>query len=754
MRKTAHDPVTGPDGLPTKRIRRRACAALGATIVLLAITSFTAAQSWHPFISPPPLAVPGPSVAAPQQESIAPVAAAPAAAGTATSGTWTPVTSQAPFSPGSAFLLTDGTILAQDTDLSTLGWWKLTPDNTGSYINGTWSQMASPPNCPNGYEPTDTVYSPLYYASAVLPDGRLVIIGGEYDYTYNYLSGSGYGSEVWTDQGAIYDPAANSWTCVAAPSGWTQIGDAQSVVLPDGTFMIAQPIGSQVATLNSTTNPPSFNSPVTPSGKSADGSGYNDEEGWTLLPDGAVLTLEVWNSSATQTPALMYTEAQQAWSSASSAPDPLVLLTEGSTTYDEIGPAILRPDGTVFAAGATGMTAIYDTASGTWSAGPSFPTITETYSAGSCTISNVTEQLKAADAPAALLPDGNVLIAVSPVDSQSTCEWVPPTEFFEFDGTSLTQVAAPQYASDVPSYVGRLLPLPTGQVMFTYGYNDVEVYTPAGTPNSSWAPAISTFPAQVVPGGTNYSLTGTQFNGLSQAVAYGDDYQAATNYPLVRFTNTSTGDVFYARTHGHSTMAVATGSESVSTEFDVPAGIESGSSTLVVVANGIASAPVDVNVAGPSPTPTPTSTSTPTATITATKTATATATATATLTATPTAMRTATSTPTATATPVPGSLRLKPSAIRFPKTRVGKTARRRIRIYNIGRGPLTGMVGTLSAPFSVNASTFTLAGRKHEEVIVTFSPTSATPPPPQVLTITSDDRSHPAVQVNVTGAVK
>ena len=124
--------------------------------------------------------------------------------------------------------------------------------------------------------------------------------------------------------------------------------------------------------------------------------------------------------------------------------------------------------------------------------------------------------------------------------------------------------------------MGRLLVLPTGQVLYTNGYNYVEIYTPAGTPNSSWAPTITNSPAQVDPGGTNYQLTGTQFNGLSQAVSYGDDYQAATNYPLVRITNNATGHVFYARTHDHSTMAVATGSTPVSTEFDVPAGIEAG----------------------------------------------------------------------------------------------------------------------------------------------------------------------------------
>jgi hypothetical protein len=82
---------------------------------------------------------------------------------------------------------------------------------------------------------------------------------------------------------------------------------------------------------------------------------------------------------------------------------------------------------------------------------------------------------------------------------------------------------------------------------------------------------------------------------MSQAAAYGDDQQSATNYPLVRITNNATGHVFYSRTHDHSSMAVAFGGR-VSTNFDVPATQELGPSTLVVVANGIPSDPVAVTV--------------------------------------------------------------------------------------------------------------------------------------------------------------
>ena len=96
--------------------------------------------------------------------------------------------------------------------------------------------------------------------------------------------------------------------------------------------------------------------------------------------------------------------------------------------------------------------------------------------------------------------------------------------------------------------------------------------------------------------GKSYTIFGTQFNGLSQGAAYGDDFQDATNYPLVRIVNQASGHVFYTRTHNPSTMAVATGSKKVSTKFDVLANAESGLSQLFVVANGIPSSGYFVNV--------------------------------------------------------------------------------------------------------------------------------------------------------------
>jgi hypothetical protein len=159
-------------------------------------------------------------------------------------GTWQTVTA-APSSLSNPLLLTVGTVIAHAQ--CTSNWYKLTPDITGSYVNGTWTQIAS---LPSGYDP-------LYYASAVLPDGRVIIQGGEYNNSTipcNSTNANGQpNAEVWTSLGAIYDPTVKTWGSVSPPSGsgWVNtdtpgfnqcnggIGDAASIVLPNGTFMLS-----------------------------------------------------------------------------------------------------------------------------------------------------------------------------------------------------------------------------------------------------------------------------------------------------------------------------------------------------------------------------------------------------------------------------------------------------------------------------------------------------------------------------------
>jgi hypothetical protein len=452
--------------------------------------------------------------------------------------TWTPLTNQPNFGAGVHLLLTDGTVLCQQNDSNY--WYKLTPDINGSYVNGTWSQVT----------PMDSNYGPLYFASAVLADGRVFVMGGEYN----------FGSAVWNNYGEIYDPVANSWTPLSPPAGWGNIGDAECTVLPNGQLLLADPYGSSIAQFD----PGSLSWTAVGTGKADD----TDEEGWTLLPDGSVFTVDAWDTPNSE----RYIPSLGTWITAGNTVGSLV-----DTNSKEIGPQVLLPNGQVVVFGGTTNNGIYTpdptgSTPGSWAQVPAFP-----------------NGLDVADGPACLLPSGNVLVGASPGVYQIG------TSYFEFNGTGLVSVPAPPNGPSDSSYYGNMLMLPTGQVMLTDFSGDCEIYTPAGAPQPGWAPTITSCPT-ALSGGTTYSIAGTQFNGLSQASVYGDDSTCATNYPLVRITNNASGHVIYCRTHGHSTMAVATGSTPVSTNFDVPLSIESGPSTLQVVTNGIPSASYAVSV--------------------------------------------------------------------------------------------------------------------------------------------------------------
>ena len=98
-------------------------------------------------------------------------------------------------------------------------------------------------------------------------------------------------------------------------------------------------------------------------------------------------------------------------------------------------------------------------------------------------------------------------------------------------------------------------------------------------------------PTTVFSPGNTYDLKGVYLNGISQGAMEGDDFQMATNYPLVRITNLKTHHVLYSRTHDFSSMAVAK-KDPVTARFDVPANQEKGLGLLEVVTNGVASEPI------------------------------------------------------------------------------------------------------------------------------------------------------------------
>jgi hypothetical protein len=457
-------------------------------------------------------------------------------------GTWIPLNQTPPESINTMLLLSDGTVMAAGAG-SQNGWYRLTPDSTGSYVNGTWSTLSS------------MHYTRLYFSSDVLADGRVFVAGGEY--------GTG------TNSAEVYDPVTDVWTLAPPPpAGQTLFFDSDSKILPNGNVLIS-PVGPATSggtvIYNSASNTWSI-------GPSLFRGSYQDEASWVKLPDDSILTIDPFGTSSER-----YIPSLNQWIDDATVPVEL---------YDpfgfELGAAFLLPDGRAFFLGATGNTALYTPSGGTgmgvWQAGPVIPDAQAT-----------------PDAPAAMMANGKILCAVSPLPT-SGVHFPAPTSFYEYDSAlnGFTQVGGPiGLTYPTPPYIMRMLDLPDGTVLFSVNDSQLYVYQPDGSPLASGKPTVLNITQNT--NGT-YHLAGTLLNGISEGAAYGDDAQMGSNYPLVRLTDMLTGAVYYARTFNWSRTSVMTGNQVVTTEFALPPGLFKGNYWLEVIANGIASDPASFSI--------------------------------------------------------------------------------------------------------------------------------------------------------------
>jgi hypothetical protein len=486
-------------------------------------------------------------------------------------GTWAPMVNPVPLHVDTPLILTDGSIAVQD--YGTPNWWRLVPDQFGSYANGSWVSMGSMPQMAGQAFP----YAPYDYCSAVLADGRLIVEGGEYTYDPSKTATT---SE--TNQGAIWDWRSNTWSAVTPPAGYSRIGDSSCGVLANGQFYQASfSVRGGIALMT-----PSQSldwTVLVPPGK----VDSNPEENFTLLPDGSVFTVDIRSSPGTERwiPPYLDGSSTGRWISGGSIPASIGTIAYPKGT--EMGSQVLRPDGTVFAVAGgpntganAGVNGVYHppanlTDQGTWTPAPPFPAI----AAG---------QLDDCDGPSTMLPNGLTLVGVSP-----GC-YNQDDHLYLFDGTNLFETVRPTVALTNSSFYARMLVVPDGTMLYTSDKTDLEVYTPTGGHNPAWEPVITSYAPQMYASNT-YVISGKQFNGMTQGAYYGDDEENYSNYPVVRFVNHATGHVQYGRTHDHSSMGVQTGSQIVSTNVDVPADLEAGPADMEVVVNGIASQPVVVN---------------------------------------------------------------------------------------------------------------------------------------------------------------
>jgi hypothetical protein len=484
-------------------------------------------------------------------------------------------------------LLTDGSVLVHDAKRRS-DWYRLTPDEAGRYRTGRWSRAL----------PMAT--GRLYFATGVLADGRVYAVGGE--------AATGFEPDDTCALGEIFDPRAGTsgaWGPMDKPSPDYDFiaGDCSSMVLADGRVLFAgNPSGSRTAIWNPVHYPHWVEAGLDSAGAQTK-VGVNNEETWTLLPSGNVLTVQITGATDTRN-AEQYVPSIDKWVSAGH--------TAGHTTHDlvvgeimgivsnEIGPAILLPSGKIIAIGGNGRTEIYtpdpDPAQpGTWSAGPHMPADPDPDNP----YSPPERFLTALDAPAVLLPGGKVICTGGAtrefVDRHGKVSyWSGPTQFLVYDPASragtLQPLANQPSTSNGDTWQASLLLLPNGHVLYSAQLNTLGEYTPGPadlTARASWRPRISTCPANLVRGHTA-KITGVRFNGMSQANSYGDDRQSATNFPLVRLTR-GAGTVRYLHTFGFTSMGVATGSMEVTTHVTVPPDLPTGRWNLAVIANGIAS---------------------------------------------------------------------------------------------------------------------------------------------------------------------
>ena len=380
-------------------------------------------------------------------------------------GTWIKVQQLAPAGIDTMLLLSDGTVMALgNSSYGTNTWYRLTPDSTGGYINGTWTTR------------TAMKYNRRYFSSTVLQDGRVFVAGAEY--------GNGTtNAEVYNP---FYIPNPDTWAEIPVPPGVITVNntinsgggntagfvDSGSIILSNGNVLVTalHPATPGATVLFNPVSNTLSQGPTIVHGTN------EDEASLVKLPDDSVLTVDFFSSTSER-----YIPALNQWIADTNAPNFLY-----DTYGSEMGAAVLLPNGKAFFIGSSPVTALYtpsgSTNAGTWIAGPNIP-----------------GNLGAPDAPAAMMNNGKVLCALSPTPytlGGTNYIYTTPTYFLEYDYSagpigSFTEVHAPNgsYTDAQPTFVQRMLDLPDGTVLFTDGGRQLYVYIPDGFPLAAGKPA-------------------------------------------------------------------------------------------------------------------------------------------------------------------------------------------------------------------------------------------------------------------------
>jgi hypothetical protein len=360
-------------------------------------------------------------------------------------------------------LLTDGSVITQSGD-DGQHWFKLIPDAHGSYVNGTWTTTA-PMSFPRLYFTTNVLqdgrvwllggeYTGPYFDPNIAPSGEIYdpvkdtwspITPYPTEARANFCGHRNVTSDVQLTAGSPV--VTGIYSTDRLTPGWTITGNG----IPAGATVVSVDSATQVTiSANATLTGPSqavrfrgialacfgddpsmlisghrilagniFNNSTylysidTDSWTQAATKVYSDrsdEEGWTALSGGGILTYDLFNSVANnQGYAETYNSMQNAWTAISpadgTATGTLPVLTSPALGF-ELGPSMRLQDGRALVIGANQHTALYNQATNTWAAGPDIHGVLRN-SFGRVEHAN----FGADDAPAALMPNGHVLMA-------------------------------------------------------------------------------------------------------------------------------------------------------------------------------------------------------------------------------------------------------------------------------------------------------------------------------------------------------
>jgi cellulose binding protein with CBM2 domain len=485
----------------------------------------TVTPTTSPTTSAPPTTPTTPPTTAPP--TTAPPAGAPPAI-PGTPGSWTAVPVN-PYNGGAGtfmWLLTDGSILSNGSDLHQ--WAKLVPDQSGDYTKGTWKQLATSP------------YGVGAAQEQILPDGRFYQAGGEY--VYQWPSGSSSNDHNGVQ---LYDPVANTWTL--GQSGlYGNLWDTGTAHLKDGRIVSSDQRQARTQIFDGKTNQwtagPNRPAPAA-------------EDGWVPLPDGSIVS--IGNGGAYR-----FDPAANTWYTVARPPSSYA---NGSVDTSTV---TLMYDGRILAMGHN-TSVIYTPGArpsdpGSWQQGPAIPQ------------GSFTDDVYAT-------PEVNGKVIFDSVQCSwltNECGSASGANVNEFDPATNTMaiISKPNDARGAPV---NFINLPNGQVLAAAGSRNW-VYTPIGGPKDAWRPAVTS-----ITGSGTYHLSGTQLSGM---VSLGeDDYQNPQNYPIV-YLKDSAGHVYFARSFNFSSMITSRPGEAQTTDFTLPSGLPRGSYTLYVSACGVSSA--------------------------------------------------------------------------------------------------------------------------------------------------------------------